>query len=222
MADGKMIPAVPSSQELSQETSEAVAFANEVKITDDASYKIVGEFIVGLKAVRKRIKSIFYDSKTGEKGKGHVPLMHEAWKAGLDAFNGLDAQAKEAEKIASDKLKAFIRKNDEEVAAKKRKEIETRASEAEALVKVGKPHEARRVIARPLSVAPVAARPKIGGLSIRDLWDFEIEDEKRIERKFLTPDLVAIKKIVNALGDKAGIAGVRVFKVKGLAGTGRR
>jgi len=223
MADGEIIPAVPSSAELKTETSEAVEFANEVAVIDDATYEIVGEFIVGLKVVRKRIKSIFYnDPKTGEVGKGHVPLMHSAWKAGLNAYNSLDEQAKKAEEIASDKLKTFIRERDAAEAKKKTNEIEKRAQEAEALAKVGKPAEARRVIARPLSVAPASVRPKIAGLSIPEGWDFEIEDEARLERKYLVPDLKAIKKIVSALGDKSAIPGVRVFKSHRLAGTGRR
>jgi len=62
-------------------------------------------------------------------------------------------------------------------------------------------------------VAPIAQRsaPAVSGLSKRKGWGFEIQDESKIPREYLSVDETKIRRVVNALGPQANIPGVRVF-----------
>ena len=74
MVDGKVTTiTLPETREVTTKADEALAFAQEISIADDAAYKIVGEFVIGLKAMRAQIRSLFYDGANGEKDKGQIP-----------------------------------------------------------------------------------------------------------------------------------------------------
>lgn len=71
-------------------------------------------------------------------------------------------------------------------------------------------------------VAPVAQQtaPKVKGLSLREVWKFEVTDASKINTAFLTPDLDKIGKQVKALQkDAAAIIGegVRIWSEKQAA-----
>lgn len=71
-------------------------------------------------------------------------------------------------------------------------------------------------------VAPVITRepPKVAGVSMRNVWRFEIVDPSKINAAFLAPDETKIRKQVNALGaDAAAIIGpgVRIWSEKQVA-----
>lgn len=55
---------------------------------------------------------------------------------------------------------------------------------------------------------------KLDGVSVGGGWDFEIIDESKLERKYLVPDKKAIRKVVEGLGDRARIKGVKVIPRK--------
>jgi hypothetical protein len=65
-------------------------------------------------------------------------------------------------------------------------------------------------------VAPVAqaAAPKVSGISIPKVWDYEITDPDLIPREYLMVDESKIRRVVVALKKDAVIAGVRVFERK--------
>jgi len=52
--------------------------------------------------------------------------------------------------------------------------------------------------------------PKVEGLSMRKMWDFEIIDIGKIPAEYMIPDETKIRKIVNAGVRK--IAGIRIFE----------
>lgn len=71
-------------------------------------------------------------------------------------------------------------------------------------------------------VAPIIQReaPKVEGVSVRERWTFEVLDAAKLDRRFMTPDLEGIGKLVNALrADAAGVLGegVRVYSVPVVA-----
>lgn len=67
-------------------------------------------------------------------------------------------------------------------------------------------------------VAPIAqqaqAAPKVAGVSIPMVWDFEVTDEKSIPREYFDRSDVRIRKVVQAMQGNTNIPGVRVFQRK--------
>lgn len=217
MVDGEMIEQ-PDDGEMREKSNDALTFANEIAIADDEDYKVVGEFVVGLKDVRKRIKSLYYDGVDGTKGRGPVPLSRAAWQANIDAYNSVDNVAKKAVGIAGGKMETYIVERDRKSVEAKLKADKERADKAAALEAGGKTAEARAVSMAP--PPPMPDRPVVAGLRVAKGWDFEINDESKLPREYLKPDEKAIRDVVKALGDKTNIAGVRVFPSAGIAGAG--
>ncbi|MHB8815455.1 MAG: hypothetical protein ACYDAE_19600 [Steroidobacteraceae bacterium] len=62
-------------------------------------------------------------------------------------------------------------------------------------------------------VAPVvqAEIPKVGGMSGRVVWKFEVLDPNLVPREFLTVDEAKIRRYVGAMKGDSKIAGVRVY-----------
>ena len=68
-------------------------------------------------------------------------------------------------------------------------------------------------------VAPVAqqAAPKVGGIKMQEVWEFEIESETLIPREYLSVNEAKIRKVVGALKGDCKIPGVRVFPKNRIA-----
>lgn len=68
-------------------------------------------------------------------------------------------------------------------------------------------------------VAPVAQQqaPKVAGVSVPLVWDFEVTDDKAIPREYLDRSDVRIRKVVQAMQGNTNIPGVRVFQRKRIA-----
>ncbi len=214
-------PAMPNSKALADEAASAHQFAVEVAVEDDQTYSVVGEFVAGLKELRKRIKGLFYDGPSGDKGKGFIPLAKASHQAGLDLYHALDAEAKAAEEVATDKLSGWVEKK-RAAAVKEMARIEQeRREQTAALDKAGKPEEAKMVALAPPPLVS-SAPPPVAGLRVDEGWDFEIVDEQKLPRQYLKPDEKAIKGVVDSLGDKTNIPGVRVFPTTGIKGVGGR
>jgi hypothetical protein len=61
------------------------------------------------------------------------------------------------------------------------------------------------------AIAPAPAVPKQAGSVVKTVWKFEIVDAGQVPREYCEPVPGKIRKVVEALGDKANIPGVRVF-----------
>lgn len=68
-------------------------------------------------------------------------------------------------------------------------------------------------------VAPIAtqAAPKVGGISVPLVWDFEVTDTKAVPREYCDVNESRIRKVVQAMQGNTNIAGVRVFQKKRIA-----
>ena len=60
----------------------------------------------------------------------------------------------------------------------------------------------------------ISAAPKAEGISYRDVWKFNIEDESLIPRGYLIPDLVKIGAAVRYSQGVCNIPGIRVYSEK--------
>jgi hypothetical protein len=73
----------------------------------------------------------------------------------------------------------------------------------------------------PLSTPDISAKPnKKKGISYRQVFKFEIKNEKLIPREYLEPNLSAIRKVVNATKGKANIPGIKITKEKQVIARG--
>lgn len=98
-----------------------------------------------------------------------------------------------------------------------------RLAEAVALEAAGDTTGAAHLIAAPLVVPvvapapvfqprpPVAAPPRVEGVSFRDEWDFRITDEAKIPREYLVVDQKKIRGVVKAMRQATRIPGVEAF-----------
>jgi hypothetical protein len=102
-------------------------------------------------------------------------------------------------------------------ARKEQEKLNARAEKAEASGKVEKAEDLRSQAQT--VVAPIAqpAVPKVGGISQRIVWEFEIVDEQAIPREWLVPDLKAIGGAVRSTSGKVIIPGVKAIARKTLA-----
>lgn len=123
-------------------------------------------------------------------------------------------------------------------AQKARLEAEEKRRQAEQEATAGRAAEAARLRAQAESVeaaaaakvekfedraaqvvAPVAtqAAPKVSGVSIATVWDFEITDDKQVPREYCDVNETRIRKVVQAMQGNTNIPGVRVFQKKRAA-----
>lgn len=105
----------------------------------------------------------------------------------------------------------------DEQANAERLRLEARANKADA---AGKPEKAAALAYQAANtMAPVirTEAPKIAGQSVREVWEFQIEDASLIPREYLMPDVVKIRRYVAAMKADAKVAGVRIYSEKRIA-----
>ena len=126
----------------------------------------------------------------------------------------------------------------DEAARKAAEEAARKRAEAKAAAAAGRAEEAAKLAAQAqlveekaaekvekfetraaAVVAPIAqqAAPKVAAVNLQTVWNWEITDTALIPREYLLPDLVKIRKVVNALKGDTAIAGIRVYSDKRVA-----
>jgi hypothetical protein len=68
-----------------------------------------------------------------------------------------------------------------------------------------------------VAVVSDRAAPRVTGIAIPKVWDFEVENEKLIPREYFELDKTRLRKVVMALKGLCNIPGIRVFQVKRMA-----
>ncbi len=168
--------------------TQAVAALRAFEITNDADYAEAGELVQGVKADFKR-----YDD---ERKKVTGPL-NQVLDQVNDWFRPVLTSLRQSEAILKDKIAAYT--------MKQRAAQEAAMHAAAAAIQVGAPVNVT-------TLAPVAAPPP--GVSVKEYWDFEIEEPNKVERQFCSPDP---EKIRNAIPREVHpkltpkMAGVRFF-----------
>lgn len=69
----------------------------------------------------------------------------------------------------------------------------------------------------PVPVVPSSA-PRVSGIGSRKTWTFRVVDADKVPRKFCQPDLVKIRKYVQAMGSAEDIAGLEIYEERTVAG----
>lgn len=204
----------PECEEVGQQALTIPEQARAIKITDVATYTGAGDLWKSIKALRSKVAETFNPL---------IDNAHRLHKSILAKKQAVDGPLEEAEKTVKRAMEAFDREQErlrreaeEKLREQARKEEEERRlQEAIILESEGQTAIAEAVMEAPVYVAPVVipkTTPKMaGGPVFREVWDFEIIDEKAIPREYMVPDLVKIRKVVTALKNQSNIAGVRAY-----------
>lgn len=193
-------------QEMSAGALALLTEAQSITITDAAGDHAACDFILNIKAARKRADELrhwFTDPLEAQK------------KAIISRFKDADLPLAEAEKIVGEKHLAWDRLQ-REIARKKQERAELVAKrKAEKALAAGR--ETPVVIPLPTVAAPPkTVRTASGSLTTRTEWRFEVLDPTAIPAEYLTPDLVKIGKVVRA--GVREIPGLRIYAVETLGG----
>lgn len=124
-----------------------------------------------------------------------------------------EADAEEAERLAAEQTEADKRHQAELARLAADAEEKERAAREENAKAANLRERASMTVAAP--VAPAA--PKVGGISGRKVWQFEIIDPAKLPLEYTIPDVKRIRRVVNAMGADTNIPGVRVWSESTLA-----
>lgn len=214
----------PDPEPYVQSGMEAIRNAEEAVIQNIEDKELAGSIADNLRTAIGRINMEFDGTKENP---GPVALQHRAWKAGV----ALREKAVGGFQKALDMWVQKARKFDYDVEQKRQAE----ARKAEALAQKKAQEERDRQIAEAkklgdretvenLKEAPIvvqAAAPKTPEVTKVDgfrrsnpIWDWELVNIDKVERKYMTIDKKNVDALVKKLGPKAGIAGINVYDAR--------
>lgn len=134
----------------------------------------------------------------------------------------LEAQARAARAKAEAEAAELRRKAEAEAAAGRAAEAAKLQERAEQRIERAEIKADVMDASAAAVVAPVIQReaPKVAGVTMREVWKFEITDPSKVNPAFCIPDEVKIRKVVLAMkGDAADVLGdgVRVYVERQVA-----
>lgn len=208
----------PEAKQLIAQTDVILAEAETYTVSTAQQFTDAGE-------VLKRIKG--HLKKLEETEMGITRPINDGLKLVRDLFRSPKERATRAEGLIKramigyqseqDRLRREEQQRADENARKEREKLDAQAAKALASGKVEKAEALQDRAAT--VVAPIIHReaPKVAGVSMREVWKFEVTDESLVPREYLSVDEKKIRAVVNALKGGTKIAGVRVYPEQSLA-----
>lgn len=170
----------------------------EIKVIDSESLQQAVVMIQEIKRAKEKVeetRKFFVDPLRKQ-----ISEINAKFKPYIDA---LDA----AETLIKDEI--IIYKEEERL--KRELELEKLRKQQELNYRKEVKKAEKRGLVPPPPPAPIEiVQPKVDGLTMKKVWDFEIIDETKIPREYLTPDLVKIRKVIQA--GVRNIEGLRIFE----------
>lgn len=224
--------------------------ARAIEIRDDAGFASAGEFLLGVKALRAEINSVF------------DPILKRAFDSHREAVAGkrrVEAPVAEAETIAKRGMAEYQaerecrrreaeaaarrereraeaeerRKADEERARLEREAEERRLAEAVEAEERGDAEAAEQILEAPpepvfvpeppavFTPPPMPEPTKVEGVSFREKWVFAVTNPSAVPREYLAVDEKKIGAVVRAMKGETKIPGVRVWAESTVAAKAR-
>lgn len=201
----------PVDTKLATEAGNILELALAAQITTLAQQESAGLLLHEIKALKAKVNETFDPV---------CESTHKAWKASIAARNKHLTPLEDAERILKEKSGDFFAEqtriqHEELRGAQEKAENEERLRreiEAKRMKKEGDKAGAKELLAQPVVVS-VEAPPepeKVAGITARTTYDFVIVDPNLIPREYLVPDMVKIRKIVQAMKEQTRIGGIRV------------
>ena len=193
--------------------------ARQIVIETPEHYSAAAGFLKEIKACRKRIADVFGPI---------VKAAHEAHKRAKAAQTEADDPLDQAEGLIKGAMVSYDTRQ-AEIARQRQIEAEAAARRAEeqrvidqavALEQAGEVEAAQELISAPV-VAPVvmveSATPTVDGISIREVWQFQVTDPNLVPREWLIVDEKKVGAYVRAVKAQAVIPGIKVFSVRSMS-----
>lgn len=214
----------PEIQDLQASSGTMLGQAAMLTVKDDASFTAGAEMLLEIKRIAKTVEARFEEP---------VSMAFKAHRAMTALRDSVLAPFRSAEATIKQKVGAYqieVDRKRREEADRLRRQAEAQA-EAERIAKAqdqmdkGDLKGCEQTLEAP--AAPVSVRvetpgaPKVAGISFRDEWKFEITNVNEIPMEYLIPDVVAIGRVVKAMGSRTNIPGIRLFSEKVVAGRAR-
>lgn len=207
----------PEIQDLQVSSGDIVAHASMLVVKDDVTRRQGAEILMEIKKFSDVVKTRF---------KTPVELAFKAHRSMTALRDSVLNPFSDAERTIKRKIADYemaIEQKRREEADKLRREAEAKAK-AEQMAKAQEQMDkgdlagCQKTLDAPIVtiVAKVETKEpeKISGLSFREDWKFEIEDESLIPREYLMVDEIKIRKLVKALQKSTNIPGIRVYADK--------
>ena len=211
---------MPSTEEIQRETSLAEIKAADIVVDSHESYEIAGQFLVGVKTIRKNIAETFDHL---------IKSAHEQHKSVISEKKKHDTPLNDAERVVKAKMgnystkQARIAREEQQRKEREAREAEEtrRLAEAEALEKEGRNEEAEQVIEAPIcvAVAPPPPPPKAQGISTTKRFKFRVVDKSKIPLAYMQHNEVLIGQVVRQQHEAAEkiIPGIQVYFETGVS-----
>lgn len=116
-----------------------------------------------------------------------------------------------------DRIREEEQRRQNEIARKEQERLQAIADRAAAKGQEDKAEQFQHRASQVVAPIAQAAAPKVGGISVPEVWDFEITDEDAVPRAYCDVSPKRIRAQVQATKNMTQIAGVRVFKTKRIA-----
>lgn len=208
-------------RELTNEAQAIVALAQTYHVQTAEQYAGAGEDLKRIKGASARLDKLRKTmTQPIDQAKRAIMDFFRPYEVKLSASEATIKRSMIAYSTEQDRIRREEQRKAEEAARKEREKLEAQAAKAAA---AGRTERAEQLEERAATVvAPVIQReaPKVAGVSMREVWKFEIVDPAQINAAFLMPDEKKIGAQVRALkADATAIIGpgVRVYVEKQLA-----
>ena len=182
-------------------------------IKTPAEYLLGGQIWKDGKALLKEIDEGYNDiiraahqlhkKAVARKAKYYSPV-EDGVKFVKDLLERFDRDLEEKRQAEERRLREIARKEEEE--RRLREAIEAEAN--------GEKDIGEAILEEPIYVPPIIIEkevPKVSGIVFREIWDFEIVDEKLIPFEYLQPNMIKIGSVVRSLKSTTNIPGIRAF-----------
>ena len=226
---------------LEQQASTLSQTVEALQVTDPATFQEAGELVKTVALYIRRVGEVL-DPIVEAAHRAHKiavqqrdTLLKPAQRARavlgerMATYEQAEARRRrEAEQAAQRERERLEREAREQAEAETRRlqaEAETRRiDEAAQLESTGDHEGAARLIAAPVSAPvvmpapvfqpapPIAAPPKVEGVSFRSTWKWRLVDAAQLPRQYLIPDDKAIGAVVRAMGPRTSIPGITVYE----------
>lgn len=216
-------PSEVARQELERRALSLPERARTFLIKDQVQLTAANDFLLGIKALQKEINETFdpiikatndaHREALAKKKKFEDPLVQAERIVKPMIATYLDEQErirrqKEAEAVLAEEKKRRL----EEEALRRAMRAEMRGDSEKAAQILAKAEEKKEALA-----VDVPEKAQTSGLSMREIWRYEVVDESLLPREFMTKDLIKIGKEVQVKRGETNIPGVRVWPEKIVA-----
>jgi len=209
------VPKIPDTKQADQLSKSLLGQSVNLKIKDEDT------FIASWALVERHDAAI---AKVEEMFNPFVSGLHSLHKMAVELRDQFLTPLRQSKKILLDRRQVY--RQEQDLIAKKKADEEAerlRKAQAKDLEKEAKQLERKgdietaAVLREQASIMPapvvpiVSAVPKLAGSVVKTSWKFSVENEALVPAEYRIVDEKKIRAVVNALGDKANIPGVKIW-----------